>query len=298
MEIWQLKCFLAVADTMSFSRAAETLYVTQPAISQQISDLEHQLGVELFQRGKKQTSLTNAGKMLYPEAHDLILRHDAIVTTVANEKSNASNLIRIGFEDHLIGYRATRDAIISTLLEMMEEDPGLTPVTFTLDVPGVMSMLQENKLDIIFVTQDFRKKPPSFVSFEIGQPDELYLVYREDEDTRGLSAGEIMMKKGIILPERDPDGIRITCAVMDLLTVRPEVHFCSGQLDMVLAVELGMRTAVLPRNGLFEFNQGRVSVKKLDALPLRINGIYNKKVVTHTLETFIRKLGEKERTEF
>ena len=58
MEIRQLKYFAAVADTLNFSRAAETLFISQSALSKQIADLERELGMVLLQRDKRSVRLT------------------------------------------------------------------------------------------------------------------------------------------------------------------------------------------------------------------------------------------------
>lgn len=62
MEIRQLKYFAAVADTLNFSRAAETLFISQSALSKQIADLERELGMVLLQRDKRSVRLIPAGK--------------------------------------------------------------------------------------------------------------------------------------------------------------------------------------------------------------------------------------------
>ena len=63
MEIRVLRYFLAVVRAENISRAAEVLHITQPTLSRQISQLEEELGVQLFTRGKH-LSLTDAGVML------------------------------------------------------------------------------------------------------------------------------------------------------------------------------------------------------------------------------------------
>lgn len=74
MNFKQLEAFLKVADLQSFTKAAKQLYMSQPAISFQIKALEDDLQVVLFQRGDKKISLTEAGRLLYPEASQM-LRH-------------------------------------------------------------------------------------------------------------------------------------------------------------------------------------------------------------------------------
>ncbi len=74
MNLKQLEAFLWVAELQSFTRAARQLYMSQPAVSFQIKSLEESLGAPLFYRGDKKVELTEAGRLLYPEARQ-ILRH-------------------------------------------------------------------------------------------------------------------------------------------------------------------------------------------------------------------------------
>ena len=78
MDINQLEVFLAVAQERSFSRAAETLHRTQPAVSQSIRRLEAELGEPLFDRSSKDGTLTAAGRVLLDFSHQMLnLRHHA-----------------------------------------------------------------------------------------------------------------------------------------------------------------------------------------------------------------------------
>jgi len=72
MDTQNLKAFVAVAESKSFSAAANTLHVTQPAISKRIHLLEQQLGVLLFDRINRQVSLTEAGRTLLPHAYAIL----------------------------------------------------------------------------------------------------------------------------------------------------------------------------------------------------------------------------------
>ena len=64
MEIRQLKYFLKVAETLNFSEASRKLYITQSTLSQQISHLEQEIGLPLFERNSHEVYLTEAGKEL------------------------------------------------------------------------------------------------------------------------------------------------------------------------------------------------------------------------------------------
>jgi DNA-binding transcriptional LysR family regulator len=67
-EISQLRCFVAVAEELHFSRAAERLNMTQPPLSRQIRLLEHSVGVALLERTSRSVTLTAAGAAFLPEA--------------------------------------------------------------------------------------------------------------------------------------------------------------------------------------------------------------------------------------
>ena len=76
VHVRDLRYFLAVAQDLSFTHAAERLYVSQPALSKQIRALERQLGVELFERGAAGVKLTRAGVELIPHAERMLASWD------------------------------------------------------------------------------------------------------------------------------------------------------------------------------------------------------------------------------
>ncbi|WP_013321676.1 LysR substrate-binding domain-containing protein [Gloeothece verrucosa] len=90
MTLEQLKIFLAVAEHLHFTRAAETLYVTQPAVSAAIQSLESEFGVKLFHRIGRRIEITDAGKLLKQEAQKIM----AQVAQTERELRELNNLQR------------------------------------------------------------------------------------------------------------------------------------------------------------------------------------------------------------
>ncbi|HLA82493.1 MAG TPA: LysR family transcriptional regulator, partial [Thermoleophilia bacterium] len=76
MELDQLRSFIAVADTRSFTRAAALVHLSQPAISRQIARLETELGAKLFERYGRRVECTADGKLLLPLARSIVARTD------------------------------------------------------------------------------------------------------------------------------------------------------------------------------------------------------------------------------
>ena len=77
MDLYQLRYFLAVAETHNFSRAAERAFVSQPTLSAGIKKLETELGTPLFHRGKRNTTLTETGARFLPRARSIIYECNA-----------------------------------------------------------------------------------------------------------------------------------------------------------------------------------------------------------------------------
>lgn len=84
MELYQLGYFLEIARQRSFTRAAEHLRMAQPALSQQMKNLEAELGTALFIRGRKETQLTAAGKVFEPKAQALLTQAEAAKLAVSD----------------------------------------------------------------------------------------------------------------------------------------------------------------------------------------------------------------------
>ncbi|HBJ87101.1 MAG TPA: hypothetical protein DDZ88_25225 [Verrucomicrobiales bacterium] len=84
MELYQLGYFIEIARQRSFTRAAERLHMAQPALSQQMKNLESELGTALFIRGRKEIQLTAAGKAFLPRAEALLTQAEAAKAVVSD----------------------------------------------------------------------------------------------------------------------------------------------------------------------------------------------------------------------
>ena len=96
MELRQLRYFLAVAEEGQITKAAERLNITQPPLSQQIILLEEELGVKLFERGKKQIRLTEAGKILRNRAEQMAELTQTTVNEVQEAMAGVCGKLTIG----------------------------------------------------------------------------------------------------------------------------------------------------------------------------------------------------------
>ena len=97
MELRHLRYFVAVAEALSFTRAAERLHMAQPALSVQVRQLEDELGVSLFDRSRRTIALTEGGNVMLTEARRLLSQLDNAVDLVRRTGSGAVGRIAIGF---------------------------------------------------------------------------------------------------------------------------------------------------------------------------------------------------------
>ena len=98
-----LRYFVAVAEELHFSRAAERLHVSQPALSKQIRQLEQQLRFPLFRRDRRRVELTAAGEALLPRARRLLAAWDASLAEAGTRASDEAKLLRVGFQTSVAG---------------------------------------------------------------------------------------------------------------------------------------------------------------------------------------------------
>lgn len=82
MNTTQIKCFLALANTLNFTKAASQLYLSQPALSRQISNIERELNTQLFFRDQKKVRLTPAGTLLARELEEIQTSLDGLLSRV------------------------------------------------------------------------------------------------------------------------------------------------------------------------------------------------------------------------
>lgn len=101
MNVIDLRAFLAVAETASFSGAAERLFVTQPAVSKRIAALEGELGMRLFDRIGRHVSLSPAGQALLPRAHRIINEVEDAKRSLGNLTGEVAGTLRIATSHHV-----------------------------------------------------------------------------------------------------------------------------------------------------------------------------------------------------
>lgn len=103
MELRHVRYFLAVAEYLNFSKAAQQLHIAQPPLSRQIRQLEDDLGVALFVRNKRRVELTKAGRVFLDEARKLVVQAGHATEAARHAQKGESGVVKIGIASGLGG---------------------------------------------------------------------------------------------------------------------------------------------------------------------------------------------------
>ena len=153
MEFRQLQYFLGVANELHFSKAAEKLFIAQPALSRQIQALEDNLGVLLFERDKRNVKLTPAGEYLREEATQVISQLENITKRTQFIHQGEEGELRIGHPGSAIY------SVIPPLLSKLRSDfPQIKANLSEILEDDLYGNLKNYQIDVGFVREPYSDK--------------------------------------------------------------------------------------------------------------------------------------------
>lgn len=286
MDINQLEVLIAVAREKSFSRAADVLGRTQPAVSQAVRRLELEIGEKLFDRSSKDGTLTAAGELLVDYARQMMnLRHAA--NTALREMRNLQNgKVTISANEHTVFY----------LLPLIEEFRRRHPVIKIEVQRGVASRIPEQitarevELGII----SFKPNDASLKSISVLN-DELVLIVAPDHRLAGRSAVSIKdLADETFIAHNAPSPYRKrVIESFDKYDTRLNISVELPSLEAIKRlVETGIGVALVPKlTAKAEIASGQLvglSVKEMK-LERKLNIIYRKNsVLSHASQEFLK----------
>ncbi len=148
MEIRQLRAFVAIAESGTFTAGALRVHVTQAAISMQIRQLENELGAKVFVRAPRHVILTEAGEQLLRRARHILREHDAAVDEIAELAGAERGRLRIGSASAMV----LTDQLPSILAELRAQHPraDISVTSGTSEV--LVDQILAGDTDIAFVS--------------------------------------------------------------------------------------------------------------------------------------------------
>jgi DNA-binding transcriptional LysR family regulator len=168
----QLRAFVTVAEELSFTRAAERLFIAQQALSAQIQQLEARLGVRLFERTTRKVDLTEAGELLLPNAIATLQALDVGVSRLEASLRAQRATLRVGLSG-----TSTVPHVNETMRRFRELHPDVTLQVSNTGLDRPAGGLVEGAVDVAFVRPPFLDEGLSMVTV---LTEERYAVLRHD----------------------------------------------------------------------------------------------------------------------
>lgn len=168
MDLKQLRYFKAVADLNSFTRAAEQLYVAQPAISMAVRKLEDELGLTLLHRKERKVALTDEGKRLYLHAQRILQATEDARLEMEELQGLLQGEVRVGIPSMLGSYHFP-----PLLMAFRHQYPQLNLVVIDGGAGRLQSLLEQGELDLAVIVDETR---PEGLASEVFLREQMMVV--------------------------------------------------------------------------------------------------------------------------
>src|SRR4029077_19650485 len=241
MELHQLRYFCAVADTGSFSRAAEQSHVAQPSLSQQIMKLESELGARLFDRLGRSVRLTDLGKTFLPRARAVLRELEAARGDVVERKDSVAGPLVVGVIPTIAPYFLPPQLAAFTRQFPQAELTVVEEIT-----PVLLDRLRAGIIDVAILALPIRGH--EFDAFSLLTERLFAVLPKKHSLARRTSLSLKDLRKEPFLLLRDGHCFRDTAvAACDRARLNPQIVFESGQFSSILSmVATGMGVSIVP----------------------------------------------------
>lgn len=205
MELRHLRYFQAVAETLSFSHAAERLRIAQSAVSRQIAALEQELGVQLFVRNTMQVRLTDAGRHLHKEVGRLLAQLAIILTATQEIAHGRAGELNLGSD-----WRLLFPQVPEAVMRYRASHPRITANFVEMPVHAQLEALRAGRIHIAFVPKNFVPAHASFRSLVLLRAEIKIVVSARHRlaDARSATLSDLRKETWICLDEKTNPGYR------------------------------------------------------------------------------------------
>ena len=286
MDTQSLKAFLWVAETGSFSEAAESLHLTQPAVSKRIASLEDQLNVRLFDRINRRVSLTESGRVLLPRAQ-LILKEVMDARRVLRDMTGEiEGPLKMATSHHVGLHR-----LPPVLKDFAKSYPKVSPDMAFMDSEKAYEEVLAGRQELAVVTLAPTTNS-NLNTYPIWRDDLVFVVGKEHALAEvGELNIESMSKWPAILPGDVTYTGRIVKHLFESREVPLHVAMSTNYLETIkMLVNVGMGWSVLPRcmsEDLIQFELTDVEISR------NLGVIWHKaRTLSNAAKAFIGSLSE------
>jgi DNA-binding transcriptional LysR family regulator len=248
MELRQIRSFLSIAETLHFGRTAELIHLSQPALSLQIRALEEEVGVRLFERNRRKTTLTAAGFAFRDDAAAAVSRLDQAIRRARLAANGKLGLLRVGFIS-----TAGNEIVPNIVRQFRDSNPEVEFSLRNILTTDQIQMLRERSLDIGFLRLPIGEHPELDVvgvhrePFVVVTPLSHKLAKRKRVSLHELSGEDFVMYERSYAP-----GFHdLIFGMLQDAGVVPNVCQTAGQMPTLISlVDSGMGISILPASAV------------------------------------------------
>ena len=258
MDIAALKAFIAVAETGSFSHAAERLFLTQPAVSKRIAALEEELEARLFDRIGRRVTLTEAGQALLPRARRILVDIEDSVRAVSSLSGEVRGTLRFATSHHIGLHR-----LPPALRRFTRRHPQVRLDIRFMDSEAACQAVEHGELELAVVT--LPPQPAPALETRTVWPDPLSVVVAADHPLAGRRrvALDDLARYPAILPSPATYTRQIAEQAFAGLGLELDVALSTNYLETIkMLVSIGIGWSLLPHT-LIDDQVRRVPVSGL-----------------------------------
>jgi DNA-binding transcriptional LysR family regulator len=244
MDTQNLRAFLLVAETGSFSVAAQKLYLTQPAVSKRVAQLEEQLGTALFDRVGKKVSLTEAGAALLPHARAIQQELQAAAQSVRDLAGEVQGHLRLATSHHIGLHR-----LPPVLSYYSKAFPAVHLDIDFMDSEQAYELTLRGEVELAVVT--LAPNPVEKIITRVVWPDPLDFMVQAGHDLARREMLDLveLSRHPAILPGLNTYTGQIIKSLFDRRELPLQINIATNYLETIrMMASVGLGWTVLPRS--------------------------------------------------
>ncbi|OGI46812.1 MAG: LysR family transcriptional regulator [Candidatus Muproteobacteria bacterium RBG_16_65_34] len=258
MNIAALRAFLAVAETGSFSRAAERVFLSQPAISKRIAALEAELGTRLFDRIGRRAQLTPAGAALLDRARAILRELDDVKRSIANLSGTIVGELRLATSHHIGLHR-----LPPALKRFHQTYPEVRLDLRFMDSEKACAAVAQGEIELAIVTLPPAPLPALRVTRIWDDPLEIVVSPAHPLANRAELQAKALLDYPAILPGPGTYTREIILKALGPLRERIQIGMATNYLEVLkMLAAIGLGWSALPRSMIDE-SLKVVQIKKM-----------------------------------
>jgi len=246
MDLANLNAFIAIAETGSFSEAAERLHLTQPAVSKRIAGLEQQLGVRLFDRLGREIGLTQAGRALLPRAYQILNVLDDTRRALTNLSGEISGRLTLATSHHIGLHR-----LPPLLRAFTRANPQVSLDIRFLDSEVAYEEVLHGRAEVAVITLAPQTRAP--VQARPVWHDPLDFVAAPEHPLAQLERASLadVASQPAVFPGENTFTHHIVKDLFEARRLTPNISMSTNYLETIkMMVSIGLAWSVLPRTML------------------------------------------------